>query len=196
MPKNNKDKNNSKVKKDVDVEKLFKKLYLKYRERIYWYIYRKVSRTELAEDLTADVFLKLYENLPDLQDRDEKGILAWTYTVSRNLTIDHIRKVSRRNTYTMEEEDLDRVGKVFNNFVKDAIKDEEISTIKSAVDKLDEDDQEILRLRFEEDLKFKDIADIIDKKEGACKMMLYRAVDKVKDNLDKNTSKDVEEEKE
>jgi RNA polymerase sigma-70 factor (ECF subfamily) len=140
--------------------------------------------------------MKLYENLSDLQDRDEKGILAWTYTVSRNLTIDHIRKVSRRNTYTMEEEDLDRVGKVFNNFVKDAIKEEEISTIKNAVDKLDEDDQEILRLRFEEDLKFKEIADIIDKKEGACKMMLYRAVDKVKDNLDENTSKDGEEEKE
>ena len=161
----------------------FKKYYLKYRTRIYWYVYRKISRQEKSEDITADVFLKLYEHIDDISKRGDSGVISWLYTVARNSSIDHLRKQGSRKVYTMNDEEIDTVAKVYENFVEEAMREEEIAEIHKALHTSDDLSLEIMQLRYEEGMKFHEIADIIGKSEGACKMILYRNLEKVRDEL-------------
>ena len=105
----------------MEKDETFKKYYVKYRSRLYWYVYRKISKEEEAQDITADAFLKLYENYEDLGGRGEKGIVAWLYTVARNQCIDHLRKQGTRKSRSLEEEELETSAKVYNDFVIEAM---------------------------------------------------------------------------
>lgn len=175
------DKNKKTDVKEKDAR--FKKIYQQNQKKIYWYIYRKVSRPARAEDLVADVFMKLYENWEDVADRDEKGIMAWIYTVARNASIDYLRKTQTRDTRPIEDEELDPAVKVFDNFVEEAMKDEELANVKDAMGVVSELERDVISMRFEEDLTFSEIAEIIGKKEGACKMMFYRSLKKIRKKL-------------
>ena len=68
----------------------FGQLYELTVDRIYRYIYFRVSNDETAEDLTSKVFLKAWEHLPNFQARSVPFI-AWLYTISHNMVIDHYR---------------------------------------------------------------------------------------------------------
>jgi RNA polymerase sigma-70 factor (ECF subfamily) len=181
----NKSRQNQKE-KDVAKDERFKKIYQKYRKKMYWYIYRKVSKPTRAEDLTADVFLKLYENWENVAERDEDGVLAWLYTVARNTSIDALRKVKTRSgNRNIEDEETDPATKVFENFVEEAMKEERIAKINEAMEVASDLEREVIALRFEEDLKFNEIAEIIGKKEGATKMMFYRSIKKIRKKINK-----------
>lgn len=177
-----------KVDMDVKKDERFKRIYQKYRTKIYWYIFRKISQAEKAEDITADVFLKLYENWDKVKGRSNKGLTAWLYTVARNASIDHLRKEGRRKIRSSDNEEIDSATKVYDDFVEDAMKEEEIAMIYKAVHLISDDEQEVMTLRFEEGLKFSEIGKVVGKKEGACKMMFYRGIRKVRDNLNKQVS--------
>lgn len=168
---------------DVKRNERFKDIYQKYQKKIYWYIYRKVSKPARAEDLTADTFLKLYENWDDVSDRNEKGIVSWLYTVARNTAIDFLRKMKVRDNRPIENEEIDPATRVFENFVEEAMKEERLEKINNAMSVTSELEKELITLRFEEGLKFKVIADIIGKKEGACKMMFYRSIKKIRKKI-------------
>jgi RNA polymerase sigma-70 factor, ECF subfamily len=167
----------------------FKKLYLEHRDRIYWYIYRKISREDEAQDLTADVFLKLYENLEDVGKRKKGAVLAWLYTVARNLAIDHLRKQGSRKSRSLENEEIDGAAKVFDNFVNEAMKQSDIAEIQGVMASVDETAQEIMQLRFGEELQFNEISEVIGKSEGACKMILYRALGKMREEIERSREK-------
>ncbi len=181
------DEDNSKAdnisKRDMKKDESFKKCYLKNRERIYWYIYRKISCAEDSEDIAAEVFLKLYQNWDSVCIRGTNGIMAWLYTVSRNMSIDLLRKKGRQNVRSIENEEIDEATKVYENFFENAVKEEDLSRLTDVVKTIDEDEKEILTLRFEQDLKFNEIATVIGKNEGACKMIFYRSIKKIKDKL-------------
>lgn len=173
---------------DVKKDERFKKIYQKYRTKIYWYIFRKISQAEQAEDITSDVFLKLYENWDKVKGRSGEGLAAWIYTVARNASIDHLRKEGRRKTRPIDNEEIDSATKVYDDFVEDVMKEEEIAMICKAVELISEDEREVIALRFEEGLRFSEIGKVVGKKEGACKMTFYRGIRKVRDKLNKQVS--------
>lgn len=162
---------------------MFKKYYLQYQTKIYWYIYRKITDPEAAEDITADVFMKLYENWNNVGSRKPNALAAWLYTVARNASIDHLRKKGRRQIRNIEDEETDSATRVFENFAEEAMKEEDLKNMREALKELSEEEKEIINLRFEEELKFNEIAEIIGKEEGACKMTLYRSIRKVRQVL-------------
>lgn len=175
----------------------FMRIYEKYRVRIYWYVYRKISSQSDAEDLTADVFLKLYENWSELTKRKENGILAWIYTVARNAAIDHLRKKGRRSVACeLDNVETDQATAVYDDFVRDAMQDEMMKEVRNALSLLDEEERDILQLRFQEGLRFGEIASIIGKNEGTCKMILYRSIDKIKEDINNKQTPKHEQTKE
>jgi RNA polymerase sigma factor (sigma-70 family) len=88
-----------------------------------------------------------------------------------------------RDNRPIENEEIDPATRVFENFVEEAMKEERLEKINNAMSVTSELEQEVITLRFEEGLKFKDIADIIGKKEGACKMMFYRSIKKIRKKI-------------
>lgn len=170
-------------KRDMKKDESFKNCYLKNRVRLYWYIYRKISNSEESEDITAEVFLKLYQNWESVGGRGDSGVLAWLYTVSRNMCIDYLRKNSRSKSRSIENEEIDDATKVYEDHVGTAIKEEDLGHVMTALKFVDEEEREIVTLRFEQDMKFSEIASMMGKNEGACKMIFYRCIKKVRDKI-------------
>lgn len=167
---------------DAKSRKLFETYYFSFRSTIYWYVYKKVNKSELAEDITAEVFVKLAERPDVLAERDENGIKAWLYTVARNKVIDYYRQQGRSvQKVDMEEEVFEIVAKEDGHYLEDEIKNEGAQFLLAAVEGLTAIEKEIITLRFVEEMQFSEIADIVGKNEGAVKMTLYRALEKLKE---------------
>jgi len=169
--------------KTMEKTRGFNAVYTKHRMRIYWYVYRKISKPEESEDITADTFLKLYERYDEVAPRGEKAVIAWLYTVARNGSIDHLRKQGVRPSRSIDDEEVDEATKMYDDFVEEAMTEQEIGQIRKVLVHVDSSSQEILQLRYEEGMKFKDISQIVGKSEGACKMILYRALEQVREDL-------------
>lgn len=161
--------------------KLFEMYYIEFRRDIFWYIYKKINKRELAEDMTADVFMKLLNNTEVIEKRDKNGVRAWLYTVSRNQVIDYYRKNSTNSDVDVEPEVFELIACTKDSHLKEAIKDEQFEILRALLEGLDPEEQEIIHLRFRDEMKFSEIAEIMDKKEGAIKMSLYRALEKIKE---------------
>ncbi len=72
----------------------FNEIVTRYKQKIFNYVYRMTGDNEEAEDVTQDVFLKMYISLPSF--RSEASITTWLYRIAGNLCIDRFRKRSRR----------------------------------------------------------------------------------------------------
>ncbi|MCB9791000.1 RNA polymerase sigma factor [Candidatus Nomurabacteria bacterium] len=169
----------------IKTRKLFEHAYFGNQRRIYWYIFKKVNNRELAEDLTAEVFIKLTKNHEILQERDENGVRAWLYTVSRNLVIDYLRKKGRsKKRVSADEELFDIFASDEPEYLEKEIFNEKVRDLKELVEQLNEVEKEIISLRFKDELNFNEIAKIIGKKEGAVKMILYRALERLREEIE------------
>jgi len=149
----------------------FGQLYDACLERVYRYIYFRVSEEETAEDLTSQVFLKAWENL----DRYKTGgspFIAWLYTIARNLVIDHYRTqkevVSLEDVTLSAPEEQNPVGQAELRF--------EMQALRDALQLLTEDQQEVLILKFIAGLPNASIAKMLKKQEGAIRALQMRGL--------------------
>ena len=90
-------------------QEAFDELMKRYKHKIYAYLLRSVRNYEDAEELTLEVFVKVYRALSKW--RPEARFSTWLYKIAKNLSIDHHRAKSRRFTYS-----LDGVGYFNTNF--------------------------------------------------------------------------------
>ncbi|MBD3329134.1 sigma-70 family RNA polymerase sigma factor [Candidatus Dojkabacteria bacterium] len=173
-----------KTKRDRKAEKKFEKYYFEYRERIYWYIRKRLNSDAQAEDMTSEVFMKLLEHPDIMKKRDSGGVRAWLYTVARNSLIDSYRKKTNNVTKIRPDPEnniFEIITAQKDTNLRDAIHDERYQLVLAALESCSDEEKEIITLRFQEDMKYKEIGDIVGKEEGAVKMQLYRAIDKIKE---------------
>ena len=159
-------------------------LYDHYVKKIYRFIFLKVSSRQEAEDLTHEVFLSAWQKLPNFKI---KGFpfSSWLYRIARNRVIDHYR-TSKKHI------DLDALGDTLEkHFLQDSENhfdridiDIDIKKIKKAISQLNENQQEIIQMRFIEDLSPKEISQILIRKEGTIRIIQHRAIEKIKKILD------------
>jgi len=149
----------------------FAQLYDAYVDRIYRFIYFRVSDDTTTEDLTSQVFLKAWESL-DRYQAGNSPYLAWLYTIARNLVIDHYRM--KKDTVNIDDVLLVRAG--------DPSPDEEVQSrfeiqaLRKALQFLTEEQQQVLVLRFIAGMSTEDIAKIMEKREGAIRALQMRAL--------------------
>jgi RNA polymerase sigma-70 factor, ECF subfamily len=150
----------------------FGQLYDAYMERIYRFVYFRVEDQQTAEDLTSQVFLRAWNNL----DRFRLGgtpYLAWLYTIAHNAVIDHYR--TRKVTTPLEDVRLSQpdYAEVVENDIDFAV---EMSSIKSAMRTLTDDQQQVLTLKFIEGMSNDEIARHLGKREGAVRALQMRGL--------------------
>ncbi len=151
----------------------FGELYQRHMDAIYRYVYFRVGEANDAEDLTEQVFLKAWEALPDYKQRGHP-FTSWLYRIAHNAVVDHHR---RRRPMVSTPILENREWKSDNPGTLDQIIEaEEAETLAAAVAKLPEDQQQVIILRFVEGLKHTDVARIIEKSEGACRVIQHRAL--------------------
>jgi len=156
-------------------------LYDFYMPRIYRFVLFKVGRREEAEDLTHQTFLKAWEHVETYESRGYQ-FSSWLYRIARNTVIDHHRK-SRPQ---VNIEDLgDDILQSESSQAKDLDLKIEWRTLLEAIYKLKDVEQDVLIMRFVDELTHKEVAKAIGKTEGATKVIQHRALKNLKEITDK-----------
>jgi RNA polymerase sigma-70 factor (ECF subfamily) len=146
-------------------------LYLGYVKVIFRYISYRVETDSVAEDLTAEVFLLMVQELPRYQDT-QAPLGAWLFRIASNQVSDHYRHKRRTTTEALDDDhasdDTDPFGKL-------AAEEERIQ-LRRALAALPEEHQTLLILRFIQQLPHADVAGIMGRSEAAIRTMQHRAL--------------------
>ena len=154
-------------------ESALSELYDRYELKIYSYIYRRTSDQTLAEDLTAQVFLKMLEAIQS--DRTwHSSFSGWLYRIAHNLVIDHYRARDRQKVVSID--DVPHMPDLGVNPLKAAELALDSEALRGAIRRLTDEQAIVISLRFFEGYSFAEIADMMEKTEGAVKALQHRAV--------------------
>ena len=154
-------------------EAALSELYDRYELKIYNYIYRRTSNQTLAEDLTAQVFLRMLEAIHN--DKTwHSSFSGWLYRIAHNLVIDHYRMRDRQKQVSIDDAPV--MVDPGNSPVKAAEIALDADYLRTAIRRLTDDQAQVITLRFLEGYSFSEIAGMMDKTEGAVKALQHRAV--------------------
>lgn len=156
----------------------FGQIYDQYIEKIYRFIYLKVSSQEIAEDLTSKVFIKGWESYKD-KGSDIKNPGAFLYQIARNSVVDYYREKGR--TKTISSEVLPEMADLDDNLQNKAILSADVSVVKKAIEKLKKEHQDIIIWHYIDDMPIADIAKLVDKPAGTVRVMLHRGLKDLKE---------------
>src|SRR5678809_559343 len=147
--------------------------------RLYWrkvfnVAYKFVGRHDMAEDLTQDVFLKLYKSL-DTFDR-RANFQTWLISVSRNLCIDHYRSVRKERETISRDVDASELSPVSSDLPADTRLEraDRVVMLRHALDKLAPTLRTAVMLRDIQELTYQEIADKLHVPEGTVKSRINR----------------------
>lgn len=160
-------------------EMVFGKLYDRYFEGIYGFVYRRTDEEEAAGDLTSQVFLKALQNLKKYEFRG-LPFSAWLYRIASNEVNKYYRKKNKKVVFSLEEE---RIRDIIDDENDDS-KEEHIQLLVECMNEMKTGVVEVLELRFFEEKNFKEIAYILSISESGAKMRTYRALEILKNNFD------------
>ncbi|HZU14774.1 MAG TPA: sigma-70 family RNA polymerase sigma factor [Chloroflexota bacterium] len=156
----------------------FGDLYERYYPRVYRYVYHRLGNVTEAEDVTAVVFMKALEGLPGYRPR-RTGFAPWLFRIARNAVVDHYRRVRRA-----EPLDGNEHYTVGDDPVADFLRGERTDELNRLVSLLSGDQRDVVLLRFAADLSYGEIAATVGKNEPAVRMLLHRALRKLRTVID------------
>jgi RNA polymerase sigma-70 factor (ECF subfamily) len=146
-------------------------LYRAHVDMVYRYIYARVGDAVVAEDLTAQVFLKAVEGLPNYEPSGSP-FAAWLYRIAHARTVDHWRQEQRRREVVLDE----AVPTASPPPEDRLIWQEEWNTALDLLARLTDDQRDVLILRFIGEMSLSEVADILGKTVGAVKAAQHRAL--------------------
>ncbi|TDQ07407.1 RNA polymerase sigma factor [Pedobacter metabolipauper] len=153
----------------------FNLLLTKYQQKIYWHVRRLVIDHDDADDLVQDVFIKVWKNLEKF--RSDSQLYTWIYRIATNESITFLNKKKQRNNTPLDEvsNELSETLIASSYFNGDKIQ----MKLQQAVLTLPEKQRLIFNMKYYDDLKYEQIADITGTSVGALKASFHIAVKKI-----------------
>jgi len=151
----------------------FEVLYRRYLDRVYGYAFYQLGDHHDAEDATERTFLAALRAIPTFRD-EGATFRAWLFRIAHNTIANARRTRSRRRTEPLPEgmqpaaPNADPAG-----LVADA---EEVRRVLRAVSELPDDRRQVVLLRFVDGLSSREIGQVMDRSEGAARVLLHRAL--------------------
>ena len=155
-------------------------LYDRYVGRIYNYIYYRTGNQHDAEDLTSRVFSRAMKHIPNYEDRG-LPFSAWLYRIAHNLVANWHRDNSRRQI--VELDDSIRMPSSQLQPESVVVRSEQDEFLLRLVNKLPEDRQQLLILKFVDHLSNAEIGKVMGKTEGAIKSLYHRTLISLRDEV-------------
>ncbi len=158
----------------------FGELYERYVSKIYSYIYFRTGNHHDAEDLTARVF---HRALVHIETYVERGVpfQAWLYRIAHNLVANWHRDRTRRKVVPLDE--FIAAGLRSDAPEDTTVAQEEKERLIAAIQRLPDERQQLLILKFVEHLSNQEIGEIMDRSEGAIKSLYHRTLLALRDEL-------------
>ncbi|MBA7692387.1 RNA polymerase sigma factor YlaC [subsurface metagenome] len=156
---------------------VFVRLYRRHYDVVFRYCVHRLFERQAAEDVTSDVFLKAVENIHGFKG-NEQQFRNWLYRIATNAVNNYLRKTARRNRL------LKVACEQANSQVADCGESaEKLALLKEAVFVLKPRYQTIITLRFFENLKLTEIAEVLGSSPGTVRSQLSRALAKLRKKL-------------
>ncbi len=159
----------------------FALLLSRYQNRLYRYLLRWVHEEAAAEDLFQQTWMRVLDNIRKYDPK--RSFDAWLFAVARNIAIDHLR---RRKPDSLEEpvgEDLpfsERLSANKPGALEQVLRTERIEQVQKVLEMQPAVYREILSLRFEEEMKLEEIAEVLCIPLGSVKSRLSRALERMR----------------
>ncbi|MBN1392787.1 MAG: sigma-70 family RNA polymerase sigma factor [Sedimentisphaerales bacterium] len=154
----------------------FTRLYRRHYDAVFRYCSHRLFERQTAEDVTSDVFLKVVERFGCFEG-DEKQFRNWLYKIATNAVNQHLRKTGRRNDL------LQSACRQNGNVDLADAPEEKLALLKQAMLTLKPKYQTIIALRFFENLKLTEIADVLGSSDGTVRSQLVRALAKLREKI-------------
>ena len=167
------------LKSNTSKEQAFKELVSLYKERLYWHIRHIVKSHDDTDDVLQNTFIKVFKNIDNF--KGDSKIYSWMYRIATNEAITFINKNAKRLQITNEETQVIAINNLQSDvyFEGDAIQ----LKLQEAIATLPQKQQMVFNMKYFQDIKYKDMSEILETSEGALKSSYHIAVKKIEDYL-------------
>ena len=146
-------------------------LYGRHQPRIYRYIVYRVGDASVADDLTAEVFVSMVRSIGQYEYRG-RPFLAWLYTIAGNVVKMHYRRQRKAQFEPLPDEMIDHNTNPAN-ITQDRLTQDRLI---AALPHLTEGQRQVILLKFIEGFDNSEIAAVMDRSEGAVRVLQHRAL--------------------
>ncbi|MGB0036116.1 MAG: sigma-70 family RNA polymerase sigma factor [Candidatus Acidiferrales bacterium] len=163
-------------------------LLTRYQNRLYRYLLRIVRDQAEAEDLFQQTWLRVAEKIQNYDPR--RNFEPWLFTLARNLAFDHLRRIRPESLdepipgAAAGETGATRLASGERPPLEGLIERERAGQLAGALEKLSVVHREVLTLRFEEEMKLEEIAEVLGTPLSTVKTRLRRALDRLRQTLE------------
>ncbi|RSK39319.1 RNA polymerase sigma factor [Mangrovimonas spongiae] len=153
----------------------FKELLHLYKERLYWHIRKIVLSHDDADDVLQNTFIKVFKNIDKF--KGDSQLYSWMYRIATNESLTFLKKKSKR--LQISDEELQQ--QTINNLEADVYfnGDDIQLKLQKAIATLPQKQQLVFNMKYFDDIKYKDMANILDTSEGALKASYHMATKKI-----------------
>lgn len=152
----------------------FGALYKKYYQKIYRYCRINTGSNEKAQDICQETFVKAYKKINNFKTEGAWSFQAFLFTIARNMIIDDSRRKKEANI-----EDYEQLQSHVNLY-DEYDRQEGIKKMQKVLLKLNEEERQIVVLRYFEELPSAEVAKILGINDGALRVRTFRVVKKIK----------------
>ncbi len=160
----------------------FNIIVLKYQKRVYWTVRKMVVDHDDADDITQEVFLKLYKSLKDF--RGESALFTYLYKMAINYSLNHIKKNKNK---TIRETPIDNefTEKYSDNTesITNMESQNKAKLISEAILILPDQQRAVFNMRFYDNMTYEEISNILNKSVGGLKANYFHAFKKIQNFL-------------
>lgn len=169
----------AKLKEEETQNKYFEILLNKYKEPIYWHIRKIVLDHDDAHDVLQNTFIKVFKAINNF--KEESKLYTWIYRIATNESLNFIKSKAKKHFKTSEEIMIAQTNKLKEDPYFDG--DELQLKFQEVINTLPQKQKLVFQMKYEQEMKFKDISDILGTSEGALKASYHIAVKKIKKEI-------------
>lgn len=170
------------LKDSKEKDKAFKLLLSKYQERLYWHIRKIVIQHDDTNDVLQETFLKIYKNIHSFNQKS--ALHTWMYRIAYNESMNFLEDKNKKQFITSEEVN----SKILNKLQEDVYFDGDEIKLKlhAALLSLPDKQRQVFNMKYFDELKFREISEILGTTEGGLKATYHIAVKKIENFLVRN----------
>lgn len=157
----------------------FRQLVSENKERLYWHVRNMVKNHQDADDVLQNTFIKIYRNIGGF--KGESKLYSWMYRIATNESITFLNSKARKFQVSSEELQNNLINKLESDVYFEG--DEIQLKLQRAVATLPQKQQEVFNMKYFQELKYREMADILGTSEGALKASYHIAAKKIEDFL-------------
>lgn len=160
----------------------FNLLVMKYREKVYWMVRRMVILHADADDVTQEVFIKVWKNIASY--RGEAALFTWIYRIAANEALRHLQRKKAKAMLLMQSFEGTLAHELKAEVYTDANKQTKI--LQEALLTLPAKQKLVFNMRYYDELKYEEMSEILGTSVGALKASYHLAVKKIEEFVAKN----------